>query len=453
MRLLSLNSCNELTLTSFPPKKKPHYAILSHTWGADSEEVNFKDIIDGTGYEKPGYKKILFCADQAHKDGLQYFWVDSYCIDKSNSAELSEAINSMFRWYKMAATCYVYLADVFVPNTEADTPDTITRSHAAGVSGSRFHPYIEGVSATKTLTLAFRKSRWFTRGWTLQELLAPSSVEFFSRESVRLGDKISMEKELHEITKIPVQALRSARLSEFTEKERISWASGRETLLEEDEIYSLFGILDVFLPPIYGEGRDHAMNRLRSEIDKRLKRDPKYQKALISSLWFDQINDRFNTIKPALAQTCTWLITNAKYTSWLDPSKLSEHNGFLWVKGKPGAGKSTLLKFALTQIQNLIIKHREDFYASFFFNARGSELERDVIGMYRSLLYQVLTEIPGTHSVLEDIQYLNLPENGASPWTAELLKGLLDRAIRKLGGRRLWIFVDALDECDEYQVR
>ena len=113
MRLLERNSAGQLSLTKdLIGDDIPKYAILSHTWGVDTEEVTFKDMIDGIGEDKSGYKKIRFCAQQAADDGLQYFWVDSCCIDKSSSAELQEAINSMFRWYQNATKCYVYLSDV-----------------------------------------------------------------------------------------------------------------------------------------------------------------------------------------------------------------------------------------------------------------------------------------------------------------------------------------------------
>ncbi|PVH96207.1 hypothetical protein DM02DRAFT_570024, partial [Periconia macrospinosa] len=112
MRLLVLNDSSEISLTGELLGEIPRYAILSHTWGPATEEVNFKDMTDGTGIKKPGYDKIRFCGEQAKRDGLHYFWVDTCCIDKSNSTELSEAINSMFRWYQAAAKCYVYLADV-----------------------------------------------------------------------------------------------------------------------------------------------------------------------------------------------------------------------------------------------------------------------------------------------------------------------------------------------------
>src|ERR1700729_3419722 len=109
MHLLKLQDDGELSLAEFVGNDIPPYAILSHTWGEDHEEVTFKNIVEGTGKSKAGYAKIRFCGKQATKDGLQYFWVDTCCINKSSSAELSEAINSMFHWYQDAARCYVYL--------------------------------------------------------------------------------------------------------------------------------------------------------------------------------------------------------------------------------------------------------------------------------------------------------------------------------------------------------
>lgn len=147
----------------------PEYAILSHTWGPDTEEVTFRDLTDGTGEEKTGYEKIKFCAAQARRDGLQYFWVDTCCINKSNKAELSNAINSMFCWYQNAARCYVYLADVSVASNEKKRKRKRDVSDIQQ-SGLAWEP-------------SFRESKWFTRGWTLQELLALASVEFFTDRS------------------------------------------------------------------------------------------------------------------------------------------------------------------------------------------------------------------------------------------------------------------------------
>jgi hypothetical protein len=245
MRLLKGNSTGEFSLTLVTSDDIPRYAILSHTWGADTEEVSFKDMIDGTGKRKTGYEKIRFCGEQAERDGLQYFWIDTCCIDKSSSAELQEAINSMFRWYRDAAKCYVYLADVSRP--------------ALGTNVK---------SSQLPWELSVRKSRWFTRGWTLQELVAPAIVEFFSEEGEQLGNKKSLERHIHEVTGIPVKALRGSPLSDFSIPERMLWAEKRETTRKEDKAYSLLGIFHVYMPLIYGEGRENAFKRLWEEMDK-----------------------------------------------------------------------------------------------------------------------------------------------------------------------------------------
>lgn len=242
MRLLSTNPNGGFSLTSFTGKNTPSYAILSHTWEDDDQEVLFHDLKNALGSSKRGYRKIQFCSEQAKKDKLQYFWVDSCCIDKTSSTELQTAINSMFRWYQDAAKCYVYLSDV-----------------SAGADFRSSDVLWQG---------AFSKSRWFTRGWTLQELLAPRSVEFFSQEGKRLGDKESLQQQIHEITGIAVKALQGD-LSQFSDDERRMWAAKRETTVEEDHVYCLLGIFQVYLPLIYGEGKDHAFRRLQDEIDKR----------------------------------------------------------------------------------------------------------------------------------------------------------------------------------------
>ena len=241
MRLLERNSAGQLSLAENPIGNNdiPKYAILSHTWGA--EEVIFRDLIDGTGKSKAGYDKIRFCAQQAADDGLQYFWIDTCCIDKSSSAELQEAINSMFRWYQNAARCYVYLSDVSVYTQDGQSRHVDWES-------------------------AFRNSRWFTRGWTLQELLAPRAVEFYSRDHVLLGDKVSLKQQIQEITGVAIKALQGRCLSEFSIEERFLWGEKRETTREEDAAYCLLGIFNIYLPLIYGEGQPNAMRRLRKEI-------------------------------------------------------------------------------------------------------------------------------------------------------------------------------------------
>ncbi|EXL54233.1 hypothetical protein FOCG_07312 [Fusarium oxysporum f. sp. radicis-lycopersici 26381] len=244
MRLLRQNDNGDIHLTrDYLGDDIPTYAILSHTWGDD--EVTFKDITDGTGRHKRGYEKIRFCARQASQDGLQYFWVDTCCIDKSNSTELQEAINCMFRWYKNSVKCYVYLADV-----------SLLEAHAkVGFSEAQWMP-------------AFRNSRWFTRGWTLQELIAPASVEFFSSQGTKLGNKRSLENLIREATGLPSAALRGRPLSNFSVAQRLSWSSERNTTRPEDKAYSLLGIFDVHMPMIYGESIENALRRLHEEIGK-----------------------------------------------------------------------------------------------------------------------------------------------------------------------------------------
>jgi hypothetical protein len=244
MRLLQLKTNSDLVLTKDLITNIPQYAILSHTWGNDDEEVTFRDLAEGSVNTKAGYRKIQFCAEQAARDGIQYFWVDTCCIDKSNNTELSEAINSMFRWYRNATKCYVYLSDVSTNN------------------------YNQNNLSPKLWEAAFRMSRWFTRGWTLQELIAPPLVEFFSLEGNRLGDKRSLEQQVHEVTGLPVRALQGSALFEFGVAERISWAEKRETRRDEDKAYSLLGLFDIHMPLIYGEGIKNAFRRLREEIDK-----------------------------------------------------------------------------------------------------------------------------------------------------------------------------------------
>jgi Heterokaryon incompatibility protein (HET) len=215
MRLLKVNIDGSFILKTFIGKQIPRYAILSHTWetNTNDQEVTFQDLQKDIGSSKSGYRKIQFCGDQAQRDGLAYFWVDSCCIDKSNSTELHEAINSMFRWYQNAVKCYVYLSDVSaVKCTQSQWQSALVRS------------------------------RWFTRGWTLQELLAPRAVEFFSHDGERLGDKNSLEKQIREATGIAVRALQGMPLSQFPVDERMSWTARRETTIEEDQIYCLLGI-------------------------------------------------------------------------------------------------------------------------------------------------------------------------------------------------------------------
>jgi tetratricopeptide (TPR) repeat protein len=242
MHLLHCDNDGRFVLTEFVGKDIPRYAILSHTWGADVDEVTFVDLQNSTGATKQGYRKIQFCRDQAAKHNIRYYWVDTCCIDKTSSTELTEAINSMFAWYRDAAQCYVYLSDVSVGGRASGPP-----------TQQEWYP-------------AFQQSRWFTRGWTLQELVAPSRVEFFSVEGQLLGDKPSLVQELSDITGISRRVLQGQSLAEISVDERMSWVRDRKTKREEDMAYSMLGIFGVHMPLIYGEGRKKAFARLQREI-------------------------------------------------------------------------------------------------------------------------------------------------------------------------------------------
>ena len=231
MRLLNTST---IQFREFHGNQIPYYAILSHTWGA--EEVSFDEMQDGKGKDKAGYKKIADCCALAASDGWDYVWIDTCCINKSSSAELTEAINSMFQWYRKAQVCYAYLADV--PS---------------------------GWKSYHTVNPAVRRSRWFTRGWTLQELLAPATVIFLNESWVEIGTKSSFSELISSATGIARSDMANFRDANVAVK--MSWAANRETTRTEDIAYCLMGLFGVNMPLLYGEGRN-AFIRLQLEILK-----------------------------------------------------------------------------------------------------------------------------------------------------------------------------------------
>jgi len=233
MRLINSTT---LKLHEIVDNQTPPYAILSHTWG--EEEVSFQDLqanVPGVT-ENKGFEKIRQCCRIAAGDGFEYTWIDTCCIDKTSSAELSEAINSMFRWYQRAEVCYAFLADV---TSDED-------------------PQMEGS--------AFRRSRWFTRGWTLQELIAPAQVIFLGSDWEEIGTKLSLMILVSGITGIGLEALDgNLGLNCWSAAQKMSWASYRITTREEDTAYCLMGIFNINMPMLYGEG-GRAFMRLQEEI-------------------------------------------------------------------------------------------------------------------------------------------------------------------------------------------
>jgi hypothetical protein len=260
MRLLRTDT---LALVEFFDENVPEYAILSHTWDAD--ELSLQDLqgwqasnnSGGSGGSredkfsttasnvatKAGFVKVREAAAFAAGRGFIYLWVDTCCIDKTSSAELSEAINSMYKWYARSTECHALLADV-PPAAKQD-------------------PLSPGS--------AFNGSRWFTRGWTLQELIAPGELLFLARDWSVLGDKRGYPALIDlvaGITGVPVAVLiGKVRLANLSVASRLQWASARQTTRTEDVAYCLLGIFDVNMPLLYGEGRK-AFVRLQEAILK-----------------------------------------------------------------------------------------------------------------------------------------------------------------------------------------
>ncbi|KAJ6201931.1 hypothetical protein J3E72DRAFT_410373 [Bipolaris maydis] len=407
MRLLYTASDGRLRWTEdLIGDKIPSYAILSHTW-KEGQEVTFADLkdldnaADIEAHSKEGCRKLRFCAQQARRDGLDYFWVDTCCINKANNTELSEAINSIF-------------------HVEYDT--------------------LEGDGG-----LAFRKSRWFDRGWTLQELLAPHSVEFFSKDGARLGDKESLSHTIHEITGVPIEALSGSDLSQFNVAERFSWAANRQTTREEDGAYCLLGIFDINLPLIYGEGKEKALKRLKKEIEIASKDvvDGSANSAEIRSQgqkerlgkicsWLSAPNPSINyhkAHKQRQAGTGLWLLKSTSAASRL------------WLYGIPGCGKTIL---SSTVVEHLLQHCHSDasmVTVYFYFDFNDTQ-KQDPELMLCSLLRQLLQR-----SGVE-VLFSAYENRDGQPLLHALLE-LMPQVVQQF--RHTYIILDALDECTQRQ--
>lgn len=232
----------------FVPDSEAHlaenqYAILSHRWGTDKDEVSFEDVLASADSSpadfshRKGFGKLKGFCKVASSKNYRYGWVDTCCINKKDVVELQEAINSMYRWYENSKLCIVYLQDV----------------------------------PQKQLT----DSEWFERGWTLQELIAPGAITFFDREWSPIGTKTNLVLELSRKTRIPEEIINN-KIKPFacSVAQRMSWAANRITTREEDRAYSLMGLFDIYMPIIYGQ-RERAFLKLQQEIihDSRHSRD------------------------------------------------------------------------------------------------------------------------------------------------------------------------------------
>ncbi|KAI8955850.1 HET-domain-containing protein [Xylaria longipes] len=229
---------------------RPPYAILSHRWGNTSEEVTLQEFEATLSPDpltpthpilsKPGYVKIEKFCDEANSMGYDWAWVDTCCIDKTSSSELSEAINRMYRWYEQSALCIAHLEDVEVSSIDLVDPNS-----------------------------EFRKSSWFTRGWTLQELIAPRKLLFYNKSWACIGDRSTLAPFIQEICGVPCDLLSSDKKpSKYSIAQRMSWAAKRKTTRLEDRAYCLLGLFEINMPLIYGEA-DAAFQRLQKKIIKK----------------------------------------------------------------------------------------------------------------------------------------------------------------------------------------
>lgn len=298
MRLLNIRS---LEFAEFHDDDRPNYAIASHRWH-DGCEVTLQDVRERRNSNKSGYKKILDFAEyvKEHIPGVEWVWIDTCCINKDSAAELSDAINLMFNWYRNAEVCIAYLADV----RAADD------------------------------TSGFAQSEWFRRGWTLQELLAPRFVVFVIEAWEVIGTKgasvhgdsgidtgPSIEEVVARITKLPKQALYDYGTSQiYSVEERFKWMASRGTTREEDMYYALYGIFGVTPGANYGEGRDGAKRRLLAAIHYQdnltAQHVERFQKMAAwlspSDPWTSHASAR-QLHKP---QTGAWLVQSDQYRNW-----------------------------------------------------------------------------------------------------------------------------------------
>jgi hypothetical protein len=281
--------------------------------------------------------------------------------------------------------------------------------------------------------------RWFTRGWTLQELVASKRVELYARDGYLSG----MEDLLLALKSITGIDLGEPLPDHAT---RLSWVAKRITKRPEDKAYCMLGIREVVLDPLYGEGQVSAWRRLQDAITQRhgtiaqearkVETKEDRRKRVLKALKFDGLETRRKTVQVALPKTCEWILKHPACARWMELEQK-----FFWIKGKAGAGKSVLIKYLDQHVTTQLAPNAISLY--FYFNARGEQLEKSFLGMYRSLLVQLVDSIPRLAHRLDDLDTrFDLPQ----------LQEVLTSAILSLG-RQALLFIDALDECREGDVQ
>ncbi|KAF5536443.1 vegetative incompatibility het-E-1 [Fusarium phyllophilum] len=404
MRLLFRDEAGEYRIgRELADEALPEYAILSHTWLLDaSEEVSLQDLTHWIARTKAeGYSKIQFCGEQAAKEGLDYFWLDTCCIDQHSSA---------------AAKCYVYIWDISINKEGYIKAD---QNPPRGLWEK-----------------SFRNSRWFTRGWTLQELLAPKSVEFFSKEGLRLGDKSSLESLIFEITTIPATALQGHNLLSFSVEERLRWTANRQTKRKEDRAYCLLGIFGVSMTHRYGEG-DEAFERLRRKIGNKshlLSKLPIAKEAAFNSL-----HSQHEPI--CLKDTRADLIKHIQ--EWAQSN--DNNKCVFWLNGLAGTGKSTIVRTIAR-----IFYDQGRLGGSFFFSKGGGEISKasklatTLAGQLAAAMSEPRRYICEAIGNREDI----IQQSFRDQWK-QLIIDPLSKISTHSAESPILLVIDALDECDD----
>lgn len=403
----------------------PRYVVASHRWAVGSE-ATIDDVRYKRNTERSGYKKVEGFARyvRQHINNVEWLWIDTCCVNQESSQEVTEAVNSMFAWYRAAELCIAYLADV------VDTENTNE----------------------------FKNSSWFRRGWTLQELLAPPLVVFLSHDWELIGRKgkhgwsrsaiwdrdcLSLEPDIAHITKIPELVLRDyAKSKGLSTEDKLAWISARETTREEDMSYSLFGIFSVTMPVIYGEGADSARQRLLRKIYKTTQQGDNFNRKVVNWLsppdpWTNHASAR----RRHENSTGSWLLESDHYQRWK-----AGDSSHIWLHGKPGCGKTVLCS---TVIEDIKLRYEGSsniglgiFYFSFFDSQKQS---------YQNLLFSLVVQLGWKEPAQSQLFQLYDRPNRSLPH-AEVLEEILVSAIEQFD--EVFLLLDALDECaEEYEDR
>ena len=428
MRLLHIDT---LEFAEFADEKRPIYAIASHRW--QKEEVTFKEVNERRNTKKKGYQKVRkfakYIRDNVPK--VKWLWIDTCCINKDSAAELSEAINLMFKWYRNAAICLAYLADV----------------DAAGDEQS------------------FKKSEWFERGWTLQELLAPPTVIFITKTWQVIGNKGAssnkysrspagpgLEREIAARTGIPEQILHDYNASQgLSVKERLKWIEGRKTSRAEDMSYALFGIFGVTDGANYGEEDQGARKRLLRLIqyEENLAEQQAQRIREIAAQKAQRFQEIVAWLSPSdpwvnhksarqrhESQTGTWLLDCDEYRDWKSASL--RH---LWVYGKAGCGKTVLCSTAIEDVKRHCESAANAGYAFFYLSFSDNQKQ-----CYEDALLSWVAKLGWREPALSMLQQSYEKPNRDQPGQDDLEKILL-ACVKTYD--EVFLVVDALDECPE----